>query len=326
MASPAFESGHPSDRGVEVSRIVERGLRESRAIDLESLCVLAGEKVWTIRCDIHVLDQEGNMLDAINLAAVTALLHFRRPDVTVVGDSVTVHSVEDRQPIALALHHIPISCSFAFFDPSLSAASASAGATGSTAPLMVVDPSLKEELCAESGLTITLNVHGELCCLQKSGGMGVELAQILQAAAVAQAKTADLTALLQARLKEDLATHNNGNAVRGAKTPVFHAPSKPIDAFGSNVTRQAGTHLTAGKPIEINMTNISSANNEQQDDEEEDSDDDEEDDEEEEEQGQEQEEDSNMAQEEEFAKVAQKLQSKQTAPAAAAASAKGKKK
>ena len=31
---------------MEVTRLVERALRDSRAVDLEALCVLAGQKVY----------------------------------------------------------------------------------------------------------------------------------------------------------------------------------------------------------------------------------------------------------------------------------------
>ena len=40
--------------------IVENGLREARAIDTEALCIVAGEKEWSIHCEIHVLDDGGN--------------------------------------------------------------------------------------------------------------------------------------------------------------------------------------------------------------------------------------------------------------------------
>ena len=35
----------PSEFAIELGRVVERGLRESRAIDTEALCLVAGEKV-----------------------------------------------------------------------------------------------------------------------------------------------------------------------------------------------------------------------------------------------------------------------------------------
>lgn len=54
MAAPHFESGRPGEEATEVARLVERGLRESRAIDQEALVVLAGRKVWHLRADVFV--------------------------------------------------------------------------------------------------------------------------------------------------------------------------------------------------------------------------------------------------------------------------------
>ncbi len=34
-------------------------------------------KVWSIRVDVHVLDHDGGLMDAIVLAAMAGLLHFR---------------------------------------------------------------------------------------------------------------------------------------------------------------------------------------------------------------------------------------------------------
>ncbi len=130
---------------------VERGIRDSKAIDTESLCLIAGEKVWNIRCDLHVCDYDGNLADCCGIAAIASLLHFRRPDVSVTlisggdpvylallfvgvdpctlkvysarlvsvcqvfGSRVTVHTMEERQPIPLALLHLPIPTTFAVF-------------------------------------------------------------------------------------------------------------------------------------------------------------------------------------------------------------------
>ncbi|KAF1803443.1 ribosomal protein S5 domain 2-type protein [Mucor lusitanicus] len=90
MAAPFFESGSRSEEEVLISRIVEKALRRSRAIDTEGLCIVAGEKVWQIRVDLLFLDHDGNLVDCASIAAITALLHFRRPDVTVSGEEVTI--------------------------------------------------------------------------------------------------------------------------------------------------------------------------------------------------------------------------------------------
>jgi exosome complex component RRP45 len=59
MADPSFEPGRPGESAVELGRIIDRGLRESRAIDTESLCILSAKLVWAIRVDIHILDNAG---------------------------------------------------------------------------------------------------------------------------------------------------------------------------------------------------------------------------------------------------------------------------
>lgn len=90
MAAPSFEVGRPSKYAVELGRIIERNLRDSRAVDTEGLCIVAGTKVFSITLNLHVLDHCGNIADCAQLAATAALLHFRRPDVTVSGDEVTL--------------------------------------------------------------------------------------------------------------------------------------------------------------------------------------------------------------------------------------------
>lgn len=48
--------------------------------------------MWSIRVDLQFFDHEGNLVDCACIAAITALLHFRRPDVTVIGEEVTIVS------------------------------------------------------------------------------------------------------------------------------------------------------------------------------------------------------------------------------------------
>ena len=45
MASPSFDVGRPSSSSTEINRTLERCVKESRAVDTESLCIVAGEKV-----------------------------------------------------------------------------------------------------------------------------------------------------------------------------------------------------------------------------------------------------------------------------------------
>jgi len=73
MADRDFEAGPPGEEGTELARVVDRGIRESEAVDFEKLCIEPKEKVMVIFIDIHILNNDGNLLDACALAALAAL-------------------------------------------------------------------------------------------------------------------------------------------------------------------------------------------------------------------------------------------------------------
>ncbi|KAJ3416662.1 Exosome complex component RRP45 [Chytridiales sp. JEL 0842] len=187
MASPTFEAGRISEEEVIVSRLLEKALRKSRAVDTEGLCIVAGEKVWSVRVDIHVLDHEGNLVDCACIAAVAALMHFRRPDVVVEGDSIKIFSPDERNPIPLSVHHIPICITFGFFEKG---------------ERMVVDPFHLEEQVQDGDVTFVVNSHRELCTISKSGGAPLDLEQIYQCAEIASLKAAEVTELIRSALSK----------------------------------------------------------------------------------------------------------------------------
>jgi exosome complex component RRP45 len=90
LASPLLDSEKTAEIQVNLSRMLEKAFRKSRAVDTEGLCIIAGEKVWAIKVDIKVINNEGNILDCACIAANAALLDFKRPDVTVKGVDVII--------------------------------------------------------------------------------------------------------------------------------------------------------------------------------------------------------------------------------------------
>src|SRR3989344_9404791 len=73
LSSPRFEPGPPSAEGIEVARVVDRGIREAGAIDVKKLCIARAEKVWIVTIDICTINDAGNLIDASSLAAIAAL-------------------------------------------------------------------------------------------------------------------------------------------------------------------------------------------------------------------------------------------------------------
>lgn len=118
--------GSSSVSHVEISRALERIVRDSKSLDRDSLCIVSGEKVWDVRCDVKVLDSfGGNILDAAILAAMSAMKAFRKPEITVLQtelfdnkktrSTVHIHHSDDRDPLPLALHHTPLSVTLGIF-------------------------------------------------------------------------------------------------------------------------------------------------------------------------------------------------------------------
>ena len=193
MASSVFEPGRPSEPAVELMRLLERTIRKSQAVDLEALCVVASKRVWSVRCDITVTDHRGNLTDAAVLAALAALRHLRLPSVAVTGNGddaeVEVLPAERAEPQPLVFHHTPVAASLAFFR----------GAEGG-APLVLLDPTDREELVMLGSLVVVLNQHDELCALHKPGGLPVAPAQLLECVREAAAAVQPMREALETAL------------------------------------------------------------------------------------------------------------------------------
>ena len=72
LSSPDFEAGPPGDDAIEIARVVDRGIRESKAIDLSKLNLIPGEKSWSVMIDIVSVNDAGNLMDAAALAAMSS--------------------------------------------------------------------------------------------------------------------------------------------------------------------------------------------------------------------------------------------------------------
>ncbi|XP_027709452.1 exosome complex component RRP45 isoform X2 [Vombatus ursinus] len=237
MAAPAFEPGRQSDLLVKLNRLLERCLRNSKCIDTESLCVVAGEKVWQIRVDLHLLNHDGNIIDAASIAAIVALCHFRRPDVSVQGDEITLYALEERDPVPLSIHHMPICISFAFFQQGT---------------YLLVDPSEREERVMDGLLVIAMNKHREICTIQSSGGIMLLQDQVLRCSKIAGVKVAEITELIQKALENDRRVRKEGGkfgfaeSIANQRITAFKMEKAPVDT--SDVEEKAEEIIAEADP------------------------------------------------------------------------------
>ena len=175
LASPTFEPGPPNENAIELARIVDRGIRESKAIDLEKLCIKPGKKVFIVFVDVYILNHDGNLIDASAMAALAALLNTKMFNYEVEEGEIKVKPGYTPLPI----RNYPIAVTFAKINDKI-----------------IVDPWLEEEQVMETRLTITIDKDGKICAIQKGGYGYFTVQQILEAAKIAREKTEELRKLV----------------------------------------------------------------------------------------------------------------------------------
>lgn len=199
MATPTVDPSRPSPPETLLARLLDKTLRRSAALDTESLCLLAGKTVWAIRCDLHILSHGGGLLDACCVAALAGLLHFRRPEVGVEGEKVTVYSAEERAPVPLSLLHLPFCVTFSIF-----------GIRGGEEEVVLLDADRAEEGVREGSVTVGVNRHGEVCQIAKLGGREVDALELLRCVGVAEGRAKVLDELVRRRVAEEEKRRDGG--------------------------------------------------------------------------------------------------------------------
>lgn len=227
----AVHGAHPpADRlAMALRGNVERVIRDSRAVDTEALCIIAGKKVWAVSVDVSIVDADGNCIDAAHLAAMAALLHARRNDVSISGTDIHIHPFSEREPLPLPVHHVPLTVTYALF----------AGTNDFPDDIAALDPCLVEELASDGLVTVALNAHGEVCGLHKAGGLPISPKLVARCAAVGVDRVAALSEILNRSLHDSSVKHHPLSAVR----PVLVAPepSAVLPTSTNGGTKSNGT-------------------------------------------------------------------------------------
>ncbi|PIU09653.1 RNA-binding protein [Candidatus Micrarchaeota archaeon CG08_land_8_20_14_0_20_49_17] len=167
LASFTFEPGPPSPEAIELGRVVDRGIRSAKIIDMGKLKI-DDEHVLMLYLDMYVLDHDGNLFDACTMAAMRALLDTQLPKVEEGKIIFGEHTGK------LDVSGIVTTSTFAKIDGSL-----------------LLDPTLDEQLAMDTRLTI--GVMGDKAVSMQKGLSGAltreELFQLLD---IAKAKHGEL--------------------------------------------------------------------------------------------------------------------------------------
>ena len=174
LASPKFEPGPPKEEAIELARVVDRGIRESHAIDLKKLCI-SPEKCWKVSVDLMVVNHDGNLIDAASLASLVALKNAQVPEFD--GKRVN-NAVKTKDKVPLIDEPLAITV----------------WKVGSS---LLVDPTREEEDASIARLTVSTKKDGNICAIQKGGSDAFTWEEIETAFDLSITKGAEVRKLLK---------------------------------------------------------------------------------------------------------------------------------
>ena len=169
IASPEFEYGPPSPQSIELARVVDRGIRESKALEFKDLCIEEGKKVWIVFIDLYALNDDGNLFDAFSIAALSSLLEAKIPKLEKGEIVKGEHSGK------LKLSRKPILTTFSKISNKI-----------------VLDPILMEEKAQEARFSLSTTEDDYMCAFQKGGGGSFKAEEIDQCIDIAFKKAKEL--------------------------------------------------------------------------------------------------------------------------------------
>lgn len=173
LSSPEFEAGPPGIQAIELARVVDRGIREAKAISAKDLCIETGEKAWFVGIDICTINDDGNLLDASGLAALAALQDTYYP----YYDGTKL-DYKKKTKTKLQLTKFPLLVT-----------------VYKVGGVFLVDPSPMEEKACDARLTITVT-DSNICALQKGGDSPLTIEEVKDMTNLAFEKAKELRKII----------------------------------------------------------------------------------------------------------------------------------
>jgi len=157
LCSSEYLPGPPSDKSQVLSQQVLEYFSNSQLLNLDELCVQTKKLCWVLYADIVCISHDGNLLDAILIALLAALINTKLP-VMKVNEETGEIVASDKDTFTLNIVNKAVSTSVALFNESL----------------LLVDPTHEEEDLSNGVITVVMGANQKLVSLYKPGGVAVK--------------------------------------------------------------------------------------------------------------------------------------------------------
>jgi len=156
---------------IEYSRIIDRSIRESEMINLEEFCKVPGKEAIQIYVDCYIINNDGNLLDALNLAAVKALSTSNMPKIENGKIEITNKKINLRAfPVLVTVSKIKNK--------------------------FLVDLNAAEEKAIDYAIALSYLNDNEICAIQKMGIEGIKFKELEKIIEIGREKQRELRRFL----------------------------------------------------------------------------------------------------------------------------------
>jgi len=162
LAYESFEPGPPDENAIELARVIDRSLRDSKAIDLSKLIIIPNTLVWNVWVDVYVLDYDGNVTDASMLASIIALYNTYLPKITINENKVEIDRSKKEQRLPMVKPVVTVT-------------------VGKIGRFLLVDPDLEEEGILDAKISFSYTIDGNIVGIQKYGHGSFSIQELIEA-------------------------------------------------------------------------------------------------------------------------------------------------
>eukprot|EP01095_Lingulamoeba_sp_RSL-Kostka_P006117 TRINITY_DN1892_c3_g4_i1.p1 TRINITY_DN1892_c3_g4~~TRINITY_DN1892_c3_g4_i1.p1 ORF type:complete len:315 (-),score=103.06 TRINITY_DN1892_c3_g4_i1:93-1037(-) len=190
----------------ELSLRLEKVIQES--LDLNTLILVPGRNCWNVLIDCHILQNNGNVQDAVLLATRAALLSTYVPNLRIVQSEI-------EGKLEIELPEDPYDCSKLISDPTQVPLSITFNKIGEK-NFYIADATIQEEFCSNLQLTVSVNSYGQFCGITKRGSSSLSPSSLKSM--LNNARSIVLSLIKQ---QDDYLTLENSTRSSRGNNPIF---------------------------------------------------------------------------------------------------------
>jgi len=187
-----------TDFRINISNYLEKSLKETKALDSNSLCVIPGKLVWKITLDLNLINYDGNALDAFVISSLITWCTYKIPFIRLKNNEIYFNNF-----LYLTTIFYPISVTFGiFFD------------VKKNKNIFICDYNLLEEKVLNGTISVCANIFNEICYLQLKSSVSVSKEEISDLMVIVSQRISEIHKIIKINVEKEKRKEFNFDTIK----------------------------------------------------------------------------------------------------------------